>query len=398
MRKSIFVLVAVICALAVGCMSLQLEKDIRDYSDAERFGRPPQDVLLANDEMAAIAGNGTLGEYVVFALERNPAVRAAHGMWLAAKTRVITESSLDDPMVTYGHFLEEVETRVGPQRDRLSVMQKIPAPPKLSLRGRAAAEAAAVAEQEYKATALDVAMKVKTAYYELWYVEKAAAITRENRDLLRNFVKIAQAQLRVAKATQQDVLKAQVELDKMENDLIVLEEQWEALLAGFNALLYRPLSSEVKLPDDLDVSTDVTRLNDLYDKAVKKRPEILKANAAVNRGKTMLTLAKLKKIPDLTLGVDWIMVSSATAGNPPDSGKDAVQMSFGFNFPIWLNKLKAQELEARAAGVPITNYGLAIAHLHNILPRALRPFPEALAILSERQTVRKKRASNGDKM
>ncbi|HJW44816.1 MAG TPA: [FeFe] hydrogenase H-cluster maturation GTPase HydF [Geothrix sp.] len=32
---------------------------------------------------------------------------------------------------------------------------------------------------------------------------------------------------------------------------------------------------------------------------------------------------------------------------------------------------------SEAAGVPITNYGLAIAHALGILPRALRPFPEA---------------------
>lgn len=30
----------------------------------------------------------------------------------------------------------------------------------------------------------------------------------------------------------------------------------------------------------------------------------------------------------------------------------------------------------RAAGVPIVNYGMAIAHMHGILPRALRPFSE----------------------
>lgn len=31
---------------------------------------------------------------------------------------------------------------------------------------------------------------------------------------------------------------------------------------------------------------------------------------------------------------------------------------------------------ARAAGVPIVNYGVAIAHMHGILERSLRPFPE----------------------
>ena len=36
---------------------------------------------------------------------------------------------------------------------------------------------------------------------------------------------------------------------------------------------------------------------------------------------------------------------------------------------------------ARAAGVPVVNYGIAIAHVHGVLRRALAPFPDALAAL-----------------
>ena len=36
---------------------------------------------------------------------------------------------------------------------------------------------------------------------------------------------------------------------------------------------------------------------------------------------------------------------------------------------------------ARAAGVPVVNYGVAIAHVHGVLRRALSPFPDALAAL-----------------
>lgn len=39
--------------------------------------------------------------------------------------------------------------------------------------------------------------------------------------------------------------------------------------------------------------------------------------------------------------------------------------------------------QAREAGVPIVNYGVAIAHLHGILRRALSPFPHALMLLEE---------------
>lgn len=50
----------------------------------------------------------------------------------------------------------------------------------------------------------------------------------------------------------------------------------------------------------------------------------------------------------------------------------------------------AQEMRARlrhchAQHLPVTNYGIAIAYLLGILPRALEPFPTALAVLHEEQ-------------
>ncbi|HHY95274.1 MAG TPA: [FeFe] hydrogenase H-cluster maturation GTPase HydF [Firmicutes bacterium] len=40
-------------------------------------------------------------------------------------------------------------------------------------------------------------------------------------------------------------------------------------------------------------------------------------------------------------------------------------------------------MQARQAGIPIVNYGVAIAYLHGILPRVLEPFPAALLALEE---------------
>ena len=48
--------------------------------------------------------------------------------------------------------------------------------------------------------------------------------------------------------------------------------------------------------------------------------------------------------------------------------------------------LNDREMQSRveravAAGVPITNYGVAIAQMHGILRRSLSPFPELLELL-----------------
>jgi outer membrane protein TolC len=340
MRKRLLFLVTV-PALLAGCMGRQLTADIRDYTRAASSGassEAPAPPRPADETLKTLAGTGALGEYVTLALERNPAVSAARGRWLAAKARVITESSLEDPMVMYGRFVKEVD-----QRRNAGFSQQIPTPPKLTYRGRAASEEAAMAEQMYMATALDVAMNVKTTFHELYYIRGAIVITNENIDILKTVINIAQAQLRAGQATEGDVLKAQIELDKSNSDLLVLQDQWETMLAEFNALLYRQPSEDVTIPDTVELSENVPEPEQLYKDALALRPEILQAGAAVRQSDAMLTLAKLKQIPDMTIGVDWMEMLMMDSG-----ARSAVAITFGFNLPIWLNKLKAQEYEARA--------------------------------------------------
>ena len=50
-----------------------------------------------------------------------------------------------------------------------------------------------------------------------------------------------------------------------------------------------------------------------------------------------------------------------------------------------LNEREMQSRIARAkeAGVPITNYGIAIAHMHGILARSVEPFPDIARLLGK---------------
>ncbi len=46
-------------------------------------------------------------------------------------------------------------------------------------------------------------------------------------------------------------------------------------------------------------------------------------------------------------------------------------------------EMKYRVKQSLDSGTPITNYGMAIAHIHGILERSLRPFPEAIKALKE---------------
>ena len=47
-------------------------------------------------------------------------------------------------------------------------------------------------------------------------------------------------------------------------------------------------------------------------------------------------------------------------------------------------EMKHRITKAKEAGVPMTNYGVAIAHVNGILKRSLELFPEMLTLLQVR--------------
>ena len=46
-------------------------------------------------------------------------------------------------------------------------------------------------------------------------------------------------------------------------------------------------------------------------------------------------------------------------------------------------EMRSRGAIAREAGVPMVNYGVAIAHIHGILRRSLELFPDMLKLLDE---------------
>ena len=126
-----------------------------------------------------------LEDYLTSAALNNPGLKAAFEQWKVAVEQVPQAKSLPDPKFTYGYFIEEVETRVGPQRNRLEIMQMFPWC-KLKLKGNAAAEAANAEKQKYENIKLILFYRVKEAYYDYYYITRRITILKENVQLLEH--------------------------------------------------------------------------------------------------------------------------------------------------------------------------------------------------------------------
>ncbi len=272
------------------------------------------------------------------ALRANPELQAANLRWNASKEKVPQARSLDDPTLSFTYFGEPVQTRVGEKQASFGASQKIPFYGKLRLKGEVAKNEARIFEEKYRTLEREVIAKTKSAFYELYWVYKSIKIDEENKELLQRFAKIAEIKYATGKATQQDVLKAQVELSKILNELITLEQFRETATARINTLLNRHPEMPLGTPEEVNITELTVSLDDLYQKAKKISPTLGIFKYKIERDKAAYKLAKKQYFPDFTFGLNYTLINdlpSSVLSTPVGESRDSYTGTLSINIPIF---------------------------------------------------------------
>ena len=267
------------------------------------------------------------------AVDRNPKVKAAKARWQATIEQYPQVTALPDPMFMYGYFLRSVETRVGPQRHRVSFSQAFPYPGTLDAAGEVVKKAIEIERVKHEQVIRDLIVELKLSYHELVYLQQAVALTRQNHELIASILTIATARYAEGKATLNDVLKAQSQLAQLEYDLILLEELQRVEHANINGVLSVP--STTSLGPTVPVAyepLDVT-LADVEKQAIAKRQELRIAALTIEKATKGIALAELQTKPMLKFDLMTIETGEALMLDAPGSGKNPFSIGFGITIP-----------------------------------------------------------------
>lgn len=293
-------------------------------------------------------GSHPVDFYVQLALERNPEILATQRA-VAAQAEVIPQvTALEDPMLVdsfqpiLGNSLQTASGRIPNQ---LTISQKYPWFGKLRVRGEVAEQEAKIALTQLAQTQLKVIEEVKAAYYAVYFNEEAIQITLSSKKPLEDLVQLADAKNR-AGGSQQDVLRAELELYRLQDRLIQLERQLRVAQADLAELLHASPDIEPRTAEPLDLPSAPAEIDLLYDAAVRCRPELQERLHAIVRDQRRQELANLQYYPDVTLGAGWQAVTKDDALSLRANGHDNVAFTVGINLPIWQDKLRAGVREA----------------------------------------------------
>ncbi|UVT19725.1 MAG: TolC family protein [Nitrospira sp.] len=256
-----------------------------------------------------------LPDLIPEALARNPELVAARRQWEAASQRIVQARSLDDPTLSV-HLWNFPQTFnvTQTQNSIFGLSQNLPFPGKLALKSEIASRSAEMTEQVLHGKERELIARVKEAYYDLFLAHKAIQIHYEQVELLRQFFEIANVKFRTRKGSQADVLKAQVELSVLHQQLPVLEQRRETAAALLNTLLDRDPLSPLGVPQEPSLMPIDITINDLHRLALDTRPELKAAELAVRHSEQTRALAQRQYYPDFNVAFQRFQNFQASDG------------------------------------------------------------------------------------
>ena len=302
--------------------------------------------LHAEKPAALTTTNSTLPDLIRYANEHNAGLRSAYQTWQASLLRIPQVTALPDPKFSYGHFIRSVETRVGPQQNRIGIAQAFPWFGKLKLRGDQAAQQAEADFQRLESARLRLRYHITDAWHEYAYLHRAIEIVDENISLLKQLEGIAQIRFKGG-GTYVGVVKAQVELGKLTDRRSTLTDLLEPVQARLNAALGRESNAPLPSPKISSASPIAHDDGNLLTQLGENNPQLKALSAEVTGTETGIAIARKNFRPDVTVGVDYLQTGAAITATP-GNGKDAVVAGFSINLPLWWNKLRAGVKEAEA--------------------------------------------------
>ena len=293
--------------------------------------------------------DGSLSGYVAHALARSPELRASFERWRAATMRISRARRIPEPVIKYSYFVRSIETRVGPQQHKLSLMQSFPWPTALSKGADAASSKARAAQRRFDARALSVQRAVADAYWRLWLVHEEHRLTMEHDIVLETLAGTVRGRVRTGEASLADLNQVELGIARHHDHH---GAHWEAERVAAAELL-RAIGAAQEHDSLRATDTPFEGLPAEPERALQRdalqHPRIEAANLMAESSDSRVKAEAADRAPSLLAGLDWIAVGKAQA-NIPDSGKDAVVVTAGLSLPLWGPNYRSAMGASRAEG------------------------------------------------
>jgi len=289
----------------------------------------------------------SLEELVNMAITQNKEIEILDKQYQVALQKAPQVSQLPDTEIGVGGFPLPVETRLGPQFIRLSAAQMFPWFGTFASKEDLENTKAMAIREKATAKALHIEYEVKQNYYQLYELQKRQSIIQQNKTLLESLDRLAQAKVSTGKASASDVLRIQLQKEKLLQTLDQLKSQETIPTIKINELAERSLDQTVNINTDFEFAVLNFPEDSILANISQFHPMIRMFAIQQDISKKHIEVNKLNGKPSFGVGMDYIMVGKRTDAQPARNGRDILQVRAMVKFPIQQKKYKAKDAEER---------------------------------------------------
>jgi outer membrane protein TolC len=320
------------------------------------------------------------------ALETDPLINSHRSRSLSYDAEATANGTLPDPRLRLGMFnvpLDSFSTTEDPSTQlRIGIQQEFPRGSTTDLKEQESRWLAQAALAQANDEERKLLLQVRDAYLNLYYEIQAGRIVEETRQLFTKLVKITEDQYAAGRVNQQDVIRADLELSRLDDRATKIqgnEDEFRALLAqwiGDTAWQ----SIDIEMPKLPDVVNDVD-INEL----LTQHPSVLAQTARVEASRAMTEVAKQDYKPGIGAFVEY---RKRFGENPDGSDRsDMMAAMVTMDIPLFTENRQDKRVAAREQSTNAARYSRDDAL--RILRRKLEKDRAIYRRLSERELIYK---------
>ncbi len=221
-----------------------------------------------------------------------------------------------------------------------------------------ASEAAARARQDIAARGL-VATVVQS-YYSLITAQRHQTNARTSVNEARQFLDITRKQERGGEAARADVIKAELQYQQRERDLMDAETNTQKARIALGVILFPELTQPFDIDDDLRPDLPLPSIDEVRSLAISNSPEVRAAEAGLRQSEAGIASAKAAYYPSLVLDYFFGIDANVFAVRGPEDRQNLGSVVQGtVNVPIWTwgsmrSKVRQAELLRKQAEFDLT--------------------------------------------
>ena len=248
----------------------------------------------------ALSPEITLETLEILVLLRNQGVISAE-MTFRSKLQAYSQvSNLDEILRQYSAFTRSVMTGVGDMADKESPAMKFPFPGVLALKGEIVNQEVKIAREELETVRKTVVTDARRIFWNLVYNRHAQEITVSTLALLDQLELSARKRYEVGKESLQDVIRVQIQQEKLREEQKTLKEEQKNLQEDIRKIVDLDPGSRIGFPAIREPRRDLPALDTLYALAFEKNQDLRSIRDMIGRSERMIEMAETEIYPRFT--------------------------------------------------------------------------------------------------